>query len=168
MRRFKFFLLVACSSFAVGVMVSWSWHMLRGGTSNSGADSAANEVRPSVGQNSGRTYTRGPAGLAVQGSFITLYSSDGMAFTKWTVDCRSAEDATHKLQQAIRSASRIVSREVTYGKNADITGEKIVALFRVNGKNASASLLWTENDEFFQVEGASLHDILEYRKDFHR
>jgi hypothetical protein len=142
--------------------------MLRAGSSNSGGDSAAHQVSPSVGQNSGRTYTRGVAGLALRGSFITLYSCDGMAFTKWTVDCRSSEDATRKLQQAVRNASRIVSREVTYGKNADIMGEKIVALFHVNGKNASASLLWTENDEFCQVEGASLHDILEYRKDFHR
>lgn len=166
MRRLAFFILVASSSFGVGVILTRSIRFLN--KPSSAVIAPVGQI-PSSFQNNRRQYHRGPAGLATRGSFITLNSSDGMNFTKWTVYCQSSNAAAKRLQKGIRGAVNIFSREPVYDDKGQQIGEKIVALFSANdARNAPASLLWTENEEFFQVEGSSLHDILEYRKDFNR
>jgi hypothetical protein len=114
-----------------------------------------------------RVYKRGPAGEATTGSFITLYSSDGMSFTKWTVECRTPEGARKEMQKRLSKAVRIVSREPLFDQNGEQIGETVVALVPPNGADyAAATLIWTEKDELCQVEGSTLGNILEYRKDF--
>ena|SRR5258706_6725483 len=114
-----------------------------------------------------RVYERGPAGLATTGSFITLFSSDGMSFTKWTVECRTPEGARKEMQKRLSNAVRVVSREPLVGQNGEQIGETVVALVLPNGVDyAAATLIWTDKDELCQVEGATLGNILEYRKDF--
>jgi hypothetical protein len=98
-----------------------------------------------------------------------LNLSDGINFTKWTVYCQSPDEAARKLQKSIRGAVKILSREPTYDEKGHQVGEKVVALFsKSEAQDAPASLLWRENEAFFRVEGLSVQDILEYRKDFSR
>ena len=114
-----------------------------------------------------RKYSRGPAGEATTGSFITLSSSDGMSFTKWSVYCRSPEGAKNEMQKRLKDAVKIVSQEPRFDQKGEQIGETVVALVPPNGADyAAATLIWTEKDELFQVEGATLGNILEYRKDF--
>jgi hypothetical protein len=116
-----------------------------------------------------RTYERGPAGLAATGSFITLYSSDGMNFTKWSVYCDTPRRAKREFEKRLKKAVEIVSREPVLDEHGQQIGEKVVAVFSPDGHdNSPAALLWTEKEELFHVEGSSLRDILEYRKDFGR
>ncbi len=118
-------------------------------------------------ETSKRVYKRGPAGEATTGSFITLYSSDGMSFTKWTVECRTPEGARKEMQKRLSKAVRIVSRGPLFDQNGEQVGETVVALVPPNGADyAAATLIWTEKDELCQVDGATLGNILEYRKDF--
>jgi hypothetical protein len=114
-----------------------------------------------------RVYERGPAGVATTGSFITLDSSDGMSFIKWTVECRTPEGARKEMEKRLSKAVRIVSREPLLDQNGEQIGETVVALVPPNGvQYAAATLIWTEKDELCQVDGATLGNILEYRKDF--
>ena len=116
-----------------------------------------------------RIYERGLAGQATTGSFITLHSSDGMSFTKWSVYCETPRRAKREFQKRLKKAVELVSREPVLDEQGQQIGEKVVALFSPDDPdNSPASLLWTEKEELFQVEGSSLHDILEYRKDFRR
>ena len=116
-----------------------------------------------------RKYERGPAGLATTGSFITLDSSDGMSFTKWSVYCSSPQGAKREFQKRLKKAVEILSREVVFDEHGQQIGEKVVAVFSPNDPdNSPASLLWTENEELFQVESSSLQNILKYRKDSRR
>ncbi len=166
MRRVAFFILVACSFFTVGVIAFLSWHFISG--PSSATIPPASIISSVVGANN-RRYERGPAGLATRGSFMTLNSSDGMSFTKWSVYCRSPRHAAIELRKRTRKAVEIFSREPVVDEKGQQIGEKLLALFsRNDSTNALASLLWTENEEFFQVEGSSIQNILEYRKDFHR
>jgi|SRR6267142_2011650 len=114
-----------------------------------------------------RRYTRGLAGEATTGSFITLESSDGMTFTKWTVDCPSAEAAQVEMKTRLKEATKIVGEENVFDKNGEQIGKKVVALVPPNGADyAAAMLIWTEREVLYQVDGATLGNILEYRKDF--
>jgi hypothetical protein len=114
-----------------------------------------------------RVYERGAAGLDTTGSFITLYSSDGMSFTKWTVECRTPEGARKEMQKRLSKTVRVVSREPLFDQNGEQIGETVVALVPPNGADyAAATLIWTDKDELCQVDGATLGNILEYRKDF--
>ena len=92
-----------------------------------------------------------------------------MSFTKWSVYCGSPEGAERELKKRIKKAIKIVSQELVFDKAGHQVGEKIVVLFSPGDPdNSASSLLWTENDELFQVESSSLQNILEYRKDFKR
>jgi len=114
-----------------------------------------------------RKYARGPAGEATTGSFITLESSDGMTFTKWTVDCASVEAAKMEMTTRLKTAVRVVSEENVFDKNGEQIGKEVVALVPPNGADyAAAMLIWTEREVLYQVDGATLGNILEYRKDF--
>lgn len=162
MKRLTLYFLVSLVSFVIGVAASFGWNYLKNppGVYCSVTESAR---IPSTAESNQRKYIRSIAGLATRGSFITLNSSDGLNFTKWTVYYDSPQLANKALQKRLKQAVRIISREVTFGDGVEI-GEKIVAVFPGNG----VSLLWTENDEMCEVEASSLHDILEYRKDFKR
>jgi len=114
-----------------------------------------------------RVYQRGPAGLATTGSFISLYSSDGMSFTKWTVECGTPEGARREMEKRLSKAVRVVSREPLFDRSGEQIGETVVALVPPNGADyAAATLMWTDKDELCQVDGSTLGNILEYRKDF--
>jgi len=117
---------------------------------------------------SSRTYGRGLAGQATAGSFITLNSSDGMNFTKWSVNCDSSEAAALELATRLKSAT-IITREDMFTNEGRRVGEKVVAQFPISdGFGRSAILIWTDDHELFEVDASSIHDILEYRRDFHR
>jgi hypothetical protein len=167
MRRLSLRLIVALLTFIIGVTVASLWFVLwRPSREANTVEVIAPTQTPAKQE---RTYTRGPAGLATTGSFITLISSDGMRFTKWSVYCRTTQLAKRELQKRLRKASEITIREAVVDENGQQIGEKIVALFPPNDPdNSPATLIWTENEELFQVEGSSLQNILEYRKDFHR
>jgi len=161
MQRLTRRVLVVLFTLTIGVAIAAAWNFLRRPNSTAQA--------PTVGlalhsENNNRTYERGIAGSATTGSFITLISSDGMSFTKWSVYCRSPHRTEQELQKRIKKAVEIVSREPMFDDDRKQIGEKIVAVFSSN----VASLLWTEKEWLFQVEGSSLRDILEYRKDFKR
>ena len=141
----------------------------------------ANVPTPSVERNnnagqtskSGRKYSRGIAGEGAEGargaSFITLNSSDGMEFTKWSTNYETPERASAELQRKLGKALEIVSREPTLDANGREIGQKVVARFAPSNRDAGpASLLWTEGSELFQVDSSSTENILEYRKDFNR
>jgi hypothetical protein len=167
MRRLTLRLIVALLAFIVGVAAVSLWFVLR--RSNPEGNKLKVTAPAQTPNKQARTYTRGPAGLATTGSFITLNSSDGMSFTKWSVYCRTARLAQRELQKRLRKATEIVSREAVLDEGGQRIGEKIVASFSPNGPDISpATLIWTENEELFQVEGSSLQNILEYRKDFNR
>ena len=115
-----------------------------------------------------RKYERGPAGSATYGSFITLNSSDGMNFTKWSVLCDSPEKAARELMKRIKG-SNIVTREDMLDETGCRIGEKILAQFPGDDRDGrGAVLIWTENKELFEVHASSVQNILEYRKDFNR
>ena len=157
MRSLTLRILVALSTFVVGIAAGSAWRAL---------DSKHLPIFEAF-EKQERKYTRGPAGEATTGSFITLYSSDGMSFTKWTVECGSPEGAKREMQKRLNKAVKIVSREPLFDQNGEQIGETVVALVPPNGADyAAATLLWTEKDELCQVEGATLGNILEYRKDF--
>jgi hypothetical protein len=111
------------------------------------------------------------AGEAARGargaSFITLDSSDGMSFTKWSTYYRTPERSGLELQRKLHSALEIVSREPTLDGNGHAVGETVVARFASTNRDVGpASLLWTAGLELFQVDSSSIKNILEYRKDF--
>ena len=166
MKRLVLYLAVALVSFATGVTASYSWQYLteRSVSCDRPIPNVETTNILAVTETNQRKYHRGVAGRAIRGSFITLNSTDGLGFTKWTVYFDSPQLANEALQKRLRKAVRIISREVTFGQDGTEIGEKVVAVFRGN----TASLLWTEQDEMCEVEGSSLHDILEYRKDFRR
>src|SRR5437867_4170980 len=110
-RRLALFILVACSSFGVGVILTKSIRFMN--RPSSAVIPPAGKTTSSFESN-GRQYHRGPAGLANRRSFITLNSSDGMSFTKWSVYCQSSHEAGMKLQKGIRGAVKIFSRESVY------------------------------------------------------
>jgi len=133
------------------------------------ATAANNNARQA--SKSGRTYTRGIAGEGAEGargaSFITLVSSDGMNFTKWSTDYGTPERASSQLQLKLAKALEIVARESTKDVNGREVGETIVARFSANNRDAGpASLLWTAGSELFQADSSSVENILAYRKDF--
>jgi len=114
-----------------------------------------------------RTYSRGLAGSSTAGSFITLNSSDGMSFTKWTLDFDSSAQAQGEMEKRLKDAVKIISREPLFDGSGERVGETLVALVPPNGADyAAARLMWTHKEEFCQVDGATLNNILEYRKDF--
>jgi len=157
MRSFAFRLLALLVSSTLG----FATHSLRGIISRGDSVGSWPIEAPK------RVYERGPAGLATTGSFITLYSSDGMSFTKWTVECRTLEGARREMQKRLSKAVRVVSREPLFDQNGEQIGETVVALVPPNGADyAAATLIWTDKDELCQVDGATLGNILEYRKDF--
>lgn len=158
MRSFAFRLLALLVSSALG----FATHSLRV-ILNSRGDSVGNWPIKAPK----RVYERGPAGETTTGSFITLYSSDGMSFTKWTVECRTPEGARKEMQKRLSKAVRVVSREPLFDQNGEQIGDTVVALVPPNGADyAAATLIWTDKDELCQVDGATLGNILEYRKDF--
>ena len=163
MRKLIIRVLVALLTFEVGITAASLWYYT---SSNSRFSKPVSRLFATTQE---RTYQRGPAGEATTGSFITLNSSDGMHFTKWSVYCRSAEGARRELEERTKAAVQIISRESVVDKSGQQIGEKIVAVFSPNdSRHCAASLLWTENEEMFQVAGSSLQNILEYRKDFKR
>ena len=167
MRRLTIRLIVTSLTFIIGVTAASLWFVLR--RSHPEANKLAVHAPAQPPNKQERAYSRGPAGLATTGSFITLNSSDGMSFTKWSVNCRTPQLAKRELQKRLRKATEIISQEPVFGEGSQQIGEKVVALFPSNNPdNSPATLIWTENEELFQVEGSSLHNILEYRKDFHR
>lgn len=114
-----------------------------------------------------RIYSRGLAGQTNAGSFITLNSSDGMSFTKWTLDFDSAAGAEQEMEQRLKGVVKIISREPLVNDSGERVGETVVALVPPNGADyAAARLMWTDKEQFCQVDGATLNNILEYRKDF--
>jgi hypothetical protein len=114
-----------------------------------------------------RTYSRGLAGSSTVGSFITLNSSDGMSFTKWTLNFDSSARAQREMAKRLKDAVKIISREPLSDGSGERVGETVVALVPPNGADyAAARLMWTNKEEFCQVDGATLNNILEYRKDF--
>ena len=167
MPRLTFRFIVALLTFIIGVTAASVWLVLRHPSPEMNKF-VVNTPAP-IPNKQERTYTRGPAGLATTGSFITLNSSDGMSFTKWSVYCRTPQLAKKELKKRLRKATEIVTREDVFDESGQQIGEKIVALFSPNDPdNSQATLIWTENEELFQVEGSSLQNILEYRKDYRR
>jgi hypothetical protein len=126
-RRLSLFILVACSSFGVGVILTRS---IRFVNKPSSAVIATVRQIPLSFEDNERQYHRGPAGLATRGSFITLNSSDGMSFTKWSVYCQSSDEATMKLQKGIRGATKIISREPVYDDKGQQIGERLFLILR--------------------------------------
>jgi hypothetical protein len=91
-----------------------------------------------------------------------------MNFTKWSLYCHSPERAERELAKRLKDGV-IVIREDVFGEDGHRIGEKIVAQFSPGGGNGrGAALIWTENEELFEVDTSSVQDILEYRKDFNR
>ena len=167
MRRLAFRLSVALLTFTLGVTVASLWFVSRHRSPVAGNVAVNSPSQAPAKQE--RKYERGPAGEATTGSFITLYSSDGMSFTKWSVYCDSPQRAKREFQERLKKAVGIISRESVFDEHGQQIGEKVVAVFSPSDPdNSPASLLWTEKEELFQVEGSSLQNILEYRKDFRR
>ena len=163
MRRLTLHFIIALLAFIIGVASVSLWFILR-----RPSPGAAN-IPVQLPAEPKRTYERGAAGESNRGSFITLISSDGMRFMKLSVYCYTSKRAGRELQKRLRKATEIVSRETVFNEGGQEIGEKIVALFSPNDpENSPVTLIWTENEKLYQVEGASLHNILEYRKDFRR
>jgi len=90
-----------------------------------------------------------------------------MSFTKWTVECQTHEGARKEMQKRLSKAVKIVSREPLFDQNGEQIGETVVALVPPYGADyAAATLIWTEKDELCQVDGTTLGNIIEYKKDF--
>ena len=167
MRRLTLRLVVALLTFVIGVTAASLWFIFLRSTPM--AVKLEVNSPPQAPAEPQRIYERGPAGEATTGSFITLSSSDGMNFTKWSVYCGTPQRAKRELQKRLKKAVEVVSREPVFDEGGQQIGEKLVALFAPNDPdNSPASLLWTEKEELFQVETSSLQNILEYRKDFRR
>ena len=160
MRTISFRILIAIVTFAIGVSSVFLRHLI--GRCSREITSIASPSKPP------RTYGRGLSGSATNGSFITLNSSDGMNFTKWSVYCGSPERAERELAKRIEGG-KIVTREVVFGEGGRRIGEKVVARFAPNERDSrAAALIWTENEELFEVDTSSVQYIFEYRKDFNR
>lgn len=175
MHRLALYVAVALISFATGTIASWGWNQLNEVGRTVIEPSTSIELvlappTPTVNKTGQREYyLSGLSGLSYgRGSFTTITSSDGMVFTKWSLYFPSpyskAKNANEALEQRLSKATGTISREVTFGDDGKPIGEKVVALFGPRG----ASLLWTANNEMFEVEGASVRNIMEYRKDFKR
>ncbi len=169
MHRLTFRLTAALLTFIIGITAASLWFVFRRPSS----PAAKPEVNSSVQlpAKSERTYKRGMSGEGATGapgaSFITLESSDGMRFTKWSTDYESPKRANSELQRKLKKALGIVNREPAFDENGQRIGEKVLATFSPNNRDAGpASLLWTEGSELFQVDSSSVQNILEYRKDF--
>lgn len=175
MHRLALYIAVALVCFATGTIASWGWNQLN--ELGPGITQPATSIElvltppdPPIVKPSQRVYyVGGISGLSHErGSFTTITSSDGMEFTKWSLYFPSpyskAKNANEALERRLRKAVGIIDREVTLSEDGKQIGEKVVALFGPHG----ASLLWTANNEMFEVEGASVRDIMEYRKDFKR
>lgn len=167
MRRLTFRIVVTVLTFTIGVTSTSLWFLFsRPSTMKPQAEVSAPSQAPAKQE---RTYSRGPAGMSTKGSFITLNSSDGMSFKKWTVDYESPERANREFRKRLKKAIEIMSREPVFSDNIRSTGEKVVARFPDSYEDAGpASLLWTDGAEFVQVDSSSVQNILEYRKDFGR
>jgi hypothetical protein len=167
MRRFTLRFIIALLTFIIGVTAVSLWFVLR----HSSLGFFNQAVNPPVQTlvKSERTYQRGAAGQSTEGSFITLISSHGMSFTKWTVYCRTPQLATKELQKRLNKATEIISREPVLDKGGQQVGEKILVGYSVRYPNVrDASLIWTEKEWLYQVDSSTLQNILEYRKDFKR
>jgi hypothetical protein len=71
------------------------------------------------------------------------------------------------MHKRLSKAVRVVSREPLFDRGGEQIGETVVALVPPNGADyAAATLMWTDKDELCQVDGSTLGNILEYRKDF--
>lgn len=167
MRRLTLRVIVALITFVIGVTAASLWLIFP--RRSSVAVKLEVTTPPQTPVKRERTYERGPAREARDGSFITSYSSDGMNFTKWSVHCDTPRRVRREFEKRLKKVVEIISREPVLDEHGELLGEKVVAVFSPDDPdNSPASLLWTEKEELFQVEGSSLHDILEYRKDFGR
>jgi len=168
MRRWVLSIVFAALTLSIGLLVGYWRGDNQPKSDRSGLDA---NVAPSVEQK--RSYERGPAGEGAQGgrgaSFMTLNSSDGMRFTKWTTDYDTAARATTEFQTRLKEAIEIISRESFYDEYGRNIGEKAVAKFEAsNHYIGPASLLWTDREIFCHVDSSSVQNILEYRRDFGR
>jgi hypothetical protein len=165
MRRLTVRVIAAVLTFIVGVTAASLWFNPRPSTAvklEAVAPSQALAI-------SKRSYSRGGvAGESESGYFSAWVSSDGMQFTRWVTECGSPRRAKREMERRLKMRGvEIVSREPMFDESGQQIGERVLALLPPDDLgHTRASLLWVEKNDFVEVTGTSLHDIMEYKKDF--
>jgi hypothetical protein len=160
MQHPSFRFLIALVTFVAGTITASIWWHLRSQSSVDVADASKQE----------RQYIPGTHYDAARGALQKFSSSDGMNFKKWTIPCGSPERARKEMQEILKKATQIVSREATFNAQGIQVGENVVAVFPSNDEEngAASSLHVGESEYLIQVTSTSLENILAYKRDFGR
>jgi hypothetical protein len=158
MHRLSVRLAFALLAFTLGVIAASVWRHFQ----------SPRLVIPPIAERQERAYIPIAHYDAARGALQTFGSSDGRYFKKWTITCLQPQGAKGKMEELLKRAERIVSREPVFDGEGRQIGEEVIALFPPNDtENGVASLFhFGESEYLIQVTSTSLQNILDYREDF--
>jgi hypothetical protein len=99
-------------------------------------------------------------------SYTTGYETpDGVMISESLAPFSSPSRAKRELQRRLKYAVSIIKRGAKYDNKGRKSGERVMALFnsKEEGKKV-AILLWTENDDMYEIQSFSLSHILEFER----
>jgi hypothetical protein len=170
MRRFTLRLTVAVLTLVAGIAAGSLRSMLHPSSTvtvkraeeHAPAEAPARPEREYTMVAAGRGEPRGGVSTAVS----TLYTSDGMIFSRWSEYHDSPRTANREMRKTLKGAVKLIKRELLLDEAGLEVGEKVVAVFPPRYGYGAATFLWVKGTTFCRVESSSVENIFEYEKDF--